>query len=63
MSRLATRAACLALVVLAAALAAPAVADAPKRIVALTPFSANTLAEVGVKPVAIGQTLGRWLGS
>jgi iron complex transport system substrate-binding protein len=58
MSRLATRAACLALVVLAAALAAPAVADAPKRIVALTPFSANTLAALGVKPVAIGQTLG-----
>jgi iron complex transport system substrate-binding protein len=37
--------------------AAQAVA-APKRIVALTPFSANTLASLGVKPVAIGQTLG-----
>ena len=58
MSRLATRAAGLALVVLAVALAAPAVADAPKRIVALTPFSANTLAELRIKPAAIGQTLG-----
>jgi iron complex transport system substrate-binding protein len=58
MSRAATRAACLAFVLLAAALAAPATADAPKRIVALTPFSANTLAALGVKPIAIGQTLG-----
>jgi iron complex transport system substrate-binding protein len=58
MSRAATRAACLAVVLLAAALAAPATADAPKRIVALTPFSANTLAALGVKPIAIGQTLG-----
>lgn len=31
---------------------------APKRIVALTPFSANTLAGLGVKPIAIGETLG-----
>ena len=31
---------------------------APKRIVALTPFTANTLAALGVKPVAIGETLG-----
>jgi iron complex transport system substrate-binding protein len=31
---------------------------APKRIAALTPFTANTLAELGVRPVAIGQTLG-----
>ena len=37
--------------------AAPAEA-APKRVVALTPFTANTLAEVGHRPVAIGQTLG-----
>jgi iron complex transport system substrate-binding protein len=58
MSRAATRAACLAAVLLAAALAAPATADAPKRIVALTPFSANTLAALGVKPIAIGDTLG-----
>ena len=58
MPRLATRAACLALLILAATLAVPAVAAAPKRIVALTPFSANTLASLGVKPIAIGQTLG-----
>jgi iron complex transport system substrate-binding protein len=58
MSRAATRAACLAFVLLVAALAAPATADAPKRIVALTPFSANTLAALGVKPIAIGETLG-----
>jgi iron complex transport system substrate-binding protein len=36
---------------------APAQA-APKRVAALTPFTANTLAELGVRPVAIGQTLG-----
>jgi iron complex transport system substrate-binding protein len=52
------RAALLALLLLVAALAAPAGADAPKRIVALSPFSANTLATLGVKPIAIGQTLG-----
>ncbi|HYG96794.1 MAG TPA: ABC transporter substrate-binding protein [Solirubrobacterales bacterium] len=34
-----------------------ALAKAP-RIVALTPFGANTLAKLGVKPVAVGQTLG-----
>jgi iron complex transport system substrate-binding protein len=41
-------------------LALPAVAPAapPKRIAALTPFTANTLAALGVRPVAIGQTLG-----
>jgi iron complex transport system substrate-binding protein len=39
------------------ALAIPAQA-APKRIAALTPFTANTLAAIGVRPVAIGQTLG-----
>jgi iron complex transport system substrate-binding protein len=39
-------------------LAPAATAAPPKRIVALTPFSANTLAKFGVKPVAIGQTLG-----
>lgn len=49
----------LALVVLVALLAvAPAAQAAPKRIVALTPFSANTLAALGVKPVAIGDTPG-----
>jgi iron complex transport system substrate-binding protein len=41
-----------------AVLVAPAAEAAPKRIAALTPFSANTLAELGVGPVAIGQTLG-----
>jgi iron complex transport system substrate-binding protein len=50
--------------VLAAALAlailalAPVAQAAPKRIAALTPFSANTLASLGVKPVGIGETLG-----
>lgn len=40
-------------------LALPASAPAkPPRIVALTPFGANTLAKIGVKPVAVGQTLG-----
>lgn len=38
--------------------APPAQAAAPKRIVALTPFAANTLVKLGVKPVAIGQTVG-----
>jgi iron complex transport system substrate-binding protein len=45
-----------ALVVLTSA--APAAAAAPKRIVALTPFAANTLAGLGVRPVAVGETLG-----
>lgn len=35
----------------------PASAQAAPRIVALTPFGANTLAKLGVKPVAVGQTL------
>jgi iron complex transport system substrate-binding protein len=48
----------LAAVILVALLALPATAATPKRIVALTPFSANTLASLGVKPIAIGQTLG-----
>lgn len=47
---------------LAAALAlgaiAPAADAAPKRIVALTPFAANTLGGLGVRPVAVGETLG-----
>jgi iron complex transport system substrate-binding protein len=41
----------------AAAGAAPKV-DAPQRIVALSPFAANTLARLGVTPIGIGQTLG-----
>jgi iron complex transport system substrate-binding protein len=58
LSSLVRRAAGLALVMLAATLAVPAGADAPKRIVALSPFSANTLATLDVKPIAVGQTLG-----
>ncbi|HVO53388.1 MAG TPA: ABC transporter substrate-binding protein [Solirubrobacterales bacterium] len=47
------------LAVLCLALPASAAATAPpKRIVALTPFAANTLARLGVTPVGIGQTLG-----
>jgi iron complex transport system substrate-binding protein len=47
------------LALLLAALLLPAGAQAaPKRVVALTPFGANTLAKLGVKPVAVGQTLG-----
>lgn len=57
---------CLALGVFSLTLAGPNPADAakarssatPKRIVALTPFSANVLASMGVKPVGVGQTLG-----
>jgi iron complex transport system substrate-binding protein len=43
-----------------AALLAPAGAQAapPQRIVALTPFAANTLAKLGVTPVGVGETLG-----
>jgi iron complex transport system substrate-binding protein len=37
--------------------AAPA-AQAPKRVVALTPFAANAMALLGAQPVAVGQTLG-----
>ncbi|HEU4702756.1 MAG TPA: ABC transporter substrate-binding protein [Conexibacter sp.] len=40
------------------ALAAAPSAQAAPRVVALTPFTANTLAIVGVRPVAIGQTVG-----
>jgi iron complex transport system substrate-binding protein len=46
-------------VLIAAFAAAPAdAAQAPKRVVALTPFAANTMANLGVRPVAVGQTLG-----
>jgi iron complex transport system substrate-binding protein len=50
----------LATACLLAALALPATGSAapPKRVVALTPFAANTLAKLGVAPVAVGQTLG-----
>lgn len=44
---------------LVAILCLPAAAQAaPKRIVALTPFGANTLVKLGVTPVGVGQTLG-----
>jgi iron complex transport system substrate-binding protein len=43
---------------LLAVLVLPASAQAAPRIVALTPFGANTLAKLGVEPVAVGQTLG-----
>jgi iron complex transport system substrate-binding protein len=44
----------------ALALALPGAAQAKtyQRVAALTPFTANTLAELGVRPVAVGQTLG-----
>jgi iron complex transport system substrate-binding protein len=50
---------------LAVLAAAPAAQAAPKRIAALTPFSANTLAGLGVLPVAIGATPddSGWLSS
>lgn len=43
---------------LTATAAVPAAQAAPKRIAALTPFSANTLAGLGIRPVGIGETLG-----
>jgi iron complex transport system substrate-binding protein len=46
------------LAVVASLFAAGTAAAAPKRIVALTPFAANTLAKLGVTPVGIGQTVG-----
>lgn len=49
----------LALLLALLALALPASASAAQqRIVALTPFGANTLVRLGVTPVGIGQTLG-----
>jgi iron complex transport system substrate-binding protein len=59
----------LALLALAASLAlaiatAPAGAASQKRIVALTPFSANVLANVGVRPVAVGKLASaNWKGA
>jgi iron complex transport system substrate-binding protein len=44
----------LAVLVVALALAAPAQA-AQKRIVALTPFTANVLADLGVRPIGVGE--------
>lgn len=50
----------LGLTLLLAALCLPAASQAapPQRIVALTPFAANTLAKLGVRPIGIGETLG-----
>jgi iron complex transport system substrate-binding protein len=50
----------LAATAIAALALAPAAGAAKKgpRVVALTPFSANVLVELGVKPVAIGEALG-----
>jgi len=48
----------LALCLSAASGASAATHPAPKRIVALTPFAANTLVKLGVMPVGVGQTLG-----
>ena len=47
-----------ALLAIALLWASAAHAAPPKRIVALTPFAANTLVKLGVMPVGIGQTLG-----
>jgi iron complex transport system substrate-binding protein len=59
--RLSALTAGLAILALLVALLGPAGAGAQKRqrrIVALTPFAANTLAKLGVTPIAVGQTLG-----
>jgi iron complex transport system substrate-binding protein len=55
-----TRTPRLLLIALLAVALLPGAAQAKsyKRVAALTPFTANTLAELGVRPVAIGQTLG-----
>ena len=45
-------------ILLALTTAASASAAPPKRLAALSPFTANTLAALGVRPVAIGNTLG-----
>lgn len=45
-------------VLAATALLAGSANAAPKRVVALTPFTANTAVAMGVKPVGIGQVLG-----
>jgi iron complex transport system substrate-binding protein len=50
--------AALVLVALALPATAPAATGTPQRIVALTPFAANTLVKLGVTPVGVGQTLG-----
>lgn len=52
------RLALLAVALVALLVVAAAPAQAEMRVVALTPFTANTLAALGVQPLAIGQTLG-----
>lgn len=47
-----------ALLLLACLAAAPAAQAKQQRVVALTPFTANTLAILGVRPLAVGQTVG-----
>lgn len=49
---------CLALLLAGLCLPAAGQSEPPQRIVALTPFAANTLAKLGVTPVGIGETLG-----
>lgn len=51
--------AALLMAVLGTLAAAPSAANAAPRVAALTPFAANTLADLGVRPVAIGQTVGQ----
>lgn len=46
------------LLALACLAAAPTAQAAAPRVVALTPFTANTLAILGVRPLAVGQTVG-----
>jgi len=48
----------LALLLCLVAAPAASAAKAPNRVVALTPFAANTMALLGTQPVAVGQTLG-----
>jgi ABC-type Fe3+-hydroxamate transport system substrate-binding protein len=56
--RATTRPVALLTLALTLAFALPAAAEPPQRIVALTPFAANTLVKLGVRPVGVGQTLG-----
>ena len=59
-TRVAAFAPALLVVAASALLLAPfaSAGKAPKRVVALTPFAANTMANLGAQPVAVGQTLG-----
>ncbi|MEX0619957.1 MAG: ABC transporter substrate-binding protein [Solirubrobacterales bacterium] len=46
------------LVCLAVIPGASSLGKVPDRVVALTPFAANTMANLGTRPIAVGQTLG-----